>query len=225
MEPKPSQTACRASMTLTTRDDDILKTLALRVRMLSLSQIAQAWWVPTAAGEQNARRRLVTLAEVGFLGSAHVYARPLPEMERPVVAWSPHQPEPDFGAVSWTLLSRWTKPPRRLLVYFATRRGANQYGGRHRGGVRQELQATHDLGVAEVYLHLRLQAPQTATRWTGEDMLRPSRKHQKVPDALLTPPQPDAAPVVIEFGGAYDARRVRSFHRDCSKRKLSYEIW
>ncbi len=212
-------------MTLTPRDDEILRTLALSVRMLSLAQVAKAWWMPTPAGQANARRRLASVAETGLLRSAHVHARPLPELPGPVLAWNPGGPDPDFDAISWTLQSRWTKPPRRIVVYFVTRRGANQYGGRLRGKIKQELQATHDLGVAEVYLQLRARAPEVALRWTGEDTLRLTRKRQKIPDAVLRPSAPNARPLVIEFGGAYDARRVRSFHRDCSQRKLSYEIW
>jgi hypothetical protein len=29
----------------------------------------------------------------------------------------------------------------------------------------------------------------------------------------------------VEFGGAYPAERVRSFHRFCVRQKLPYEIW
>jgi len=212
-------------MTLTPRDDDILTTLALRVRMLSLAQVAQGWWMPTPAGQANARRRLAVLSDTGLLRSARVHARPLPELAYPVLAWSPGQGDPDFDAVSWSLQSRWTKPPRRIVVYFATRRGANQYGGRLRGQIKQELQVTHDLGVAQVYLKLRATKPEAALQWTGEDALRPTRKRQKIPDALLRPCTPNAPPLIIEFGGAYDARRVRSFHRDCLQRKLPYQLW
>lgn len=212
-------------MTLTPRDDEILRTLALSVRIFSLAQVAQGWWMPTPAGEANARRRLAALFETGLLNSAHVHARPLPELSHPVLAWSPGHAEPDFDAVSWGLQSRWTKPPRRIAVYFATRRGANQYGGRLRGQIKHELQATHDLGVAQVYLELRAKNPEAALRWTGEDTLRSARKRQKIPDALLHPATPHAPPLVIEFGGAYDARRVRSFHDDCSQRRLPYELW
>lgn len=212
-------------MTLTPRDDEILRTLALSVRMLSLAQVAGAWWAPTAAGEANARRRLASLAESRLVGSARVHARPLPELACPVLAWSPGQADPDFDAVSWALQSRWTKAPRRIVVYFVTRRGANQYGGRLRGQIKQELQVSHDLGVAQVYLRLRAEQPDAALRWTGEDTLRTGRKRQKIPDAMLRPCSSHASPLVIEFGGAYDARRVRSFHHDCSKRKLPYQLW
>ena len=40
------------------------------------------------------------------------------------------------------------------------------------------------------------------------------------------PKSADARPkLVLEFGGAYDKRRVEDFHADCAKRRLPYELW
>ena len=55
-------------------------------------------------------------------------------------------------------------------------------------------------------------------------MLGPSRPGEKRPDALLVGPggQPR---LVVEFGGRYDAARVRDFHQDIARRDLPYQLW
>jgi hypothetical protein len=142
-------------MRLVTRDHDILRTLALRLRLLSLDQVASTWWEPGERGLVNARRRLAMLAEAGMLRKLRVQVRPLPPLDGPAIAWQPGDPDPDFGAAAWRLQSRWHEPPRSTTVYIVTRRGANQYGGKQRGELRREFQATHDLGVSAIYLRLR----------------------------------------------------------------------
>ena len=211
---------------LTARDEEILKTLALKVRMLSLDQLVQTWWKATATGKANARRRLAALVANKLLRLAHVQARPLPELSAPVAVWKPGQSEPHFGAIAWQLQSRWRSPPRRTSVYVATQKTANQFGGRLRGIIRHDLQATHDLGVAQVYLQFIAANPKVAKEWVGEDVLRLAYRRQKLPDAVLASSSAGThIRLVIEFGGAYDAGRVRRFHQHCAAQQLPYEIW
>lgn len=212
-------------MQLVSRDDDILRTLALKVRLLTLDQVAAGWWGPTEAGLAGARRRLARLAAAGLVRRLRVPVRPLPPLEAPVVAWHPGAPAPDFDAASWCLQSRWSDGPRLATVVLATRFGANQYGGRLRGELRRGLQATHDLGVAAVYLRLRASNPEAADAWIGEDVLAPHRRGEKLPDAVLAGGAGQRPRLVLEFGGAYDAARVADFHEDCAERQLPYELW
>jgi hypothetical protein len=212
-------------MRLVARDDDILRTLALRLRLLSLDQVASTWWEPGERGLVNARRRLALLVDAGMLRRLRVQVRPLPPLDRPALAWRPDDPEPDFGAVAWCLQSRWKEPARATTVYIATRRGANQYGGRQRGELRREFQATHDLGVSAIYLRLRATNECEAKDWIGEDVLAPHRRGEKLPDAVLAH-GPEARPrMVLEFGGSYDADRVRLFHRSCVDERQPYQLW
>lgn len=212
-------------MAFTPRDDEILKTLALKVRVLSLSQIAAAWWTPTPGGQASARRRLAALVNARLLLSLPIQARPLPPIEAPFVCWRPGRSAPDFGALAWKLQSRWTRPPRRTTVYFASKRGANQYGGRLRGEIKREFQVTHDLGVAQVYLNLLRANPDAAAQWVGEDMLRYSHPKDKIPDAVLLSARGESPRLVVEFGGSYDVDRLKKFHRHCAARALPYEIY
>ena len=97
-------------------------------------------------------------------------------------------------------------------------------GGKSRGQLKHPTQATHDLGVASLWLRLHEQTPAWADAWRGEDLLAHTRLGEKLPDAFLF----DAAGEiiwVIEFGGANDAQRVREFHEDCAQRQLPYQIW
>jgi hypothetical protein len=228
---------------LTSRDQEILKTLALKVRMFSLDQIAQTWWNASATGKANARRRLATLVSAKLLRLSHVQARPLPELTSPVIVWKPGQATPHFGAVAWKLQSRWRNPPQKTSVYVATQKAANQYGGRLRGIIRHDLQATHDLGVAQVYLHKLSSNRKAAELWLGEDVLGLTRlygpksrrtahghclvrRRGNIPDAVITSAfQQSKLRLVIEFGGAYDARRVQRFHDHCAAQNLPYELW
>lgn len=212
-------------MLLISRDDEILRTLSLKVRLLSLAQVAGTWWEPTDSGRSTARKRLAQLADAGLLRRLRIPARPLPTLEAPALVWRAGDPPPDLGAVAWRLQSRWKEGPTATTVFVVTQRGANQYGGRLRGRLRREFQATHDLGVAAVYLRMRALNSETAAAWIGEDILSPHRRGEKVPDAVLAAGPEERPRLVVEFGGAYDAARVRRFHEDCAERRLPYELW
>lgn len=212
-------------MPLTARDSQILKTLSLKVRMLSLEQIASAWWSPARGAEALARRRMGMLAEAGLVSRLYAQVRPLPQKTSPVISWRPGAPPPDFSAAAWKLQARWTAPPRRTSIYIATRTAANQFGGRLRGKVRYDLQATHDLGVAQIYLHILRTDPSSAERWVGEDILRFSRPRQKLPDAAIAREKDKRIITAIEFGGAYDAGRLQDFHQAMAARNMPYQVW
>ena len=213
-------------MKLEPRDTQILLALALKVRLLSLAQIAEVWWNPTDTGRTVARRRLVKLSDSGFLKRLRIHARPLPELTTAVLAWDPGQPAPNHGAVAWQLQSRWSAAgPKLTTVYIATRKTANLYGGRLRGTIKHTFQVTHDLGVAQMYLRLLETDSEAAADWQGEDLISPLRRRQKIPDAVLAETPGQRPRLVLEFGGAYDIHRVRGFHKDCAAKSLPYQIW
>ena len=109
-------------------------------------------------------------------------------------------------------------------MYLPPRRTAHHWGGKAKGELKNATQATHDLGVAEVWLHFRRTQPAVAEAWRGEDSMAHTRRGQKLPDAFLVN-EAGATFRLIEFGGAYDADRVAAFHDDCAARALPYEIW
>jgi hypothetical protein len=206
----------------TPRDLQILDGLLRAARVFSLRQVSDHWWNGDFA---NARRRLKQLAQDELLQPITLAARPLPPLESPVVSWQPGREEPDFGAVSYQLTSRWQgRAVRTMAGFLATEKAGQILGGKGRSALPHPLQATHDLGVAAIWLHFRLRVPTWAAAWRGEDLMAGSQSGQKLPDAFLVDGN-DRTFGVIEFGGSYDIHRVRDFHQHCFSHSLPYQIW
>lgn len=212
-----------AGVSLTSRDEQVLAALASRVRMLAIEQIAATWWSESADPTRYAAKRMRALEQGGYADRFQANAHPMLTLDAPVLAWNPGDEQPDFGAAGYRLKSRWTRAPRTVAVYAASRLYARRVAG-YGGRIKRPLQATHDLHVAAIYLRLLRTAPALAAAWVGEEGLAPDRKDEKLPDAVLV--DPEGRPrLVVEFGGAYDADRVRAFHADCEARSLSYQLW
>lgn len=210
---------------LADRDLEILCALSVHVRLFSLQQISEHWWPSSPSALPNARRRLAGLVDSGHLERIRFPVRPLPPLDAPLITWSPSLPSPDYEAVSWKLKSRWTEAPKATTTYIATARAANLFGGHARGRLKRSAQASHDLGVSAVYLRFRNERPAEAALWIGEDLLAHHRRHEKIPDAVISTAPENKPQLVIEFGGAYEPARVRAFHLDCKKKRLPYELW
>lgn len=209
---------------MTTRDDDILETLAWRVRLILAVQAAQIWWSSNAQGLKYAVRRLRQLATAGWLSEYDVLAQPLLELSAPVVRWCPGNPPPPFLAVSRRLRKRWRLPARQVQAFVANKPTRRAFGLPDRRPIRAHHQVTHDLHVTQVYAWLRRSSPELATQWVGEDALTPAGPFHVVPDAMLVNVKTRAFRA-IEFGGRYSADRIARFHDDCVGRHLPYEIW
>ncbi len=210
---------------LTRRDREILAALCNHVRLFTLGQIAGCWWAKLSNPTAAAKRRLAQLQEQKLLVCFAVLARPLPVMEQSILSWTPADPEPDLAAAAWKLQHRWRAETTRCDVYLASKLATTIFGGRAKGQLKRQYQATHDLGVSEMYLQLKRSHSPRLQYWIGEDVLAPHRRGQKLPDAVIAT-LPGATPqLVLEFGGAYDKIRVNEFHQDCYQRALPYEIW
>jgi hypothetical protein len=210
------------SLSLTPRDTQTLQALVQKVRLFGLRQIAAHWWRNDVA---NARRRLRQYQDAGLVHRIDVQARPLPELQQPLMAWQPSDMPPDFEAIAYRLQVRWRGTcVRPCSAFIATERLCHHYGGRNRGELKRPLQATHDLGVAQVWLTLHDRAPEWAAAWRSEDLLAATRRGEKCPDAFVVNSAQEVG-CVIEFGGAYAASRVREFHDDCAARGLPYQLW
>lgn len=108
-------------------------------------------------------------------------------------------------------------------VVAASRMCANMFGG-HGGRLPREIERTHDIHLARVYLLYRLRQPSVLPFWTFEERLRKERGRasEMLPDVILRGPGMHQA---IEFGGAYSKEKLEAFHSYCSERNLSYEVW
>lgn len=208
--------------TLSRRDLDILTALVRKVRLFSLRQISNHWWHGDLA---NTRRRMKTLVASGLLNTVDVPARSLPALCEPYIDWRPGTVTPHFGHVAHRLSARWHwRALRPTRVFVGTPRAANLLGGTARGNLKCSTQATHDLGVSAVWLWLVNQNPAWAVAWQGEDVMAETRRGEKLPDAFIVSRNSEITHV-IEFGGTYNANRVKAFHEDCVQRALPYQLW
>lgn len=203
---------------LTDTDHRILDVLTRRVRIAAEAQLEAAY----GAGVP---RRLAALRRRGFVSRASIAVRQI-VVEGPLLVWSPGEPVPIAGPLAWKLQKRWTG----LAPVVATLWWANAPAARLMGGVggrlRQPLQVAHDLGVAAIYCRGG-EGENPYESWIGEDLYRREhrpRRGEKVADAVLLGEDGEVERV-IEFGGAYPARRVREFHRYWSRRQVPYELW
>lgn len=209
---------------LTTRDEEILDTLTLRVRYLSLAQLARTWWAETTDPLANATLRVRHLEQAGFLIRFTAMARPEFPLTRPVITWQPHDPAPDLGAASYQLQSRWKESARATPAVIATASAGHRMGG-WGGRFPRQSEQSHDLMMGALYLQYRqLLSPAIITaQWISEEGLRQQKQAgEKLPDAILRTPLGDR---VIEFGGAYSREKLRLFHDYCREKALPYELW
>lgn len=213
-------------LALTTRDDEILDTLTLRVRVLTLEQTVRTWWPGFAHGRQSALRRLRALERVDKVHVFEMIAHPELPLIEPVFAWRPGGLEPDFHKLAYRLGARWNQPPIRYTAIIATRVAGRHYGG-WGGRYPRSTERTHDLHMAALYLLKHAQNPTIQRHWLSEEKVRESRKGEKrlekqhLPDAIVRRPKR----IAMEFGGGYKVDKLRSFHTYCQRKGLPYEIW
>ena len=210
------------SLHLTPRDLVIVLALVQKVRLFSQRQMVDRFWNGDVA---NSRRRLKRLADNRLIQRSIALARPTPPLDGPLLKWAPGEPTPDYGQIAYRCQSRWRlRPARQSVVWFATETASQIYGGVARGEMKHPMQATHDLGVAAVWLRLQQAAPEWAKAWRGEDLLAHTRRGEKIPDAFIVD-ECERVTWVIEFGGNYTAERVEAFHNDCASREIPYQLW
>lgn len=204
---------------------DILEVLTLRVRVLSIEQIAASWWPTSGDGATTtASKRLAQIADAGLVERFTSVCHPLLQLAEPLVFWRPGDPAPDFAPLAYRLQSRWTKPPVPVPSFIATPNAGTRFGG-YGGRKPKPTEQAHDLHVSAVYLALRKRSPEEATLWRSEQWVKDhfkDHRRSRIPDAILAHRN---AFHVVEFGGAYNHRKLEAFHSWCRSSAYSYEVW
>lgn len=205
----------------TERDREILFALTHHVRAMTLPQITRTWWKESKP--ETARTRLSILEGEDLVQTKRLLAHPELELSAPVLTWKPGDGDPDFGAGSYQLKSRWSQHPVMTLCVSATATAARLFAG-HGGRLPREVERTHDIHMAAVYLLYRAHDPASLDSWTFEERLRRERGHaEMLPDVVLRPRTGQQR--AIEFGGAYSKAKLLAFHAYCKERNLPYEVW
>ena len=200
----------------------ILDALAYRVRLLSWPQLLSLG--PASESYVRSLRRLTRrLEQARLIRRLEILARPAPNIEGPLHVGRVGDPAPDCHRIQYQAAQRNLRPVEPVTVFLGTQRLANALGGTC-GHPLNHHSATHDLGVAGVYLHLWRTQPELALAWQGEDLVAPSRHRQKLPDAILYNRAGEAM-MAVEFIGDYPAERIRAFVDDCAARGLPYEVY
>jgi hypothetical protein len=209
------------NLVITSRDDELLATLSLKVHLASLGQIASAWWAESTQPTKAAALRLRKLESGDWLLRDRVNIHPLLSLSEPIFSWEPSAAEPNFGAIAYQLQKRWTEALEPTTVYIASRKTAQHFGG-FGGKFKHRTQLTHDLHLAAIYFAMLSENSALAKRWSGEE--ERSSDGEKLPDAVLIDADANVTDV-IEFGVSYGRRRVEAFHRFCEIRRFRYQLW
>ena len=209
---------------LTETDLLLLAMLCWKIRAVADPQAIAALGIP-ADRQAVFVRRLHGMARRGLLTRQRLSVA-LFQPEAPLVDWLPGMPTPSWHSTAWQLQRRYAAArPGRVWVTWATRQAVALVGGVG-GRLRQPMQLQHDLGVTTVYV-VRQSHSSADTNWLGEDAYRTllsPPKRSKIPDALIVD-RDNRVRRVIEFGGLYSPKQLKSFHRYWARKRTPYEIW
>ena len=208
---------------LTARDARIFHLLTRKVPLATAGQLARAFWPPSDSAVALARQRLKTLISAGIVETYLVRAHSELPLYQPLLSWTPGDPLPVFGRLSYRLRTRLTEAFKPIQVFTGSESLGRRVAGRG-GCLKHPLHATHDLHLTTVYLHKLKWNPVEASAWVSDAILAPLRRGQKLPDAEIQD-QNGRTIKVIELGGTYPPERLRRVHEDCERRQVPYELW
>lgn len=204
-------------------ETDLLRVLAVRLRVMAIAQLARFYWGNTTRPLRNAQESVAKLVRQDWLVGAELLARPVSELFGPVAVWTPGHPAPDFEAVAAGLHQRARGDAVQTPVVTASARARACFGS---GGQPPRLtltQLTHDLHVAEVFFRLR-RGGLEPRRWIGEDEGPAEWSLAARPDALLLD-EGGRWLQGVEYGGDYPPERLLRLHAALASIHLAYEVW
>jgi hypothetical protein len=169
-----------------------------------------------------ARTAIGRLERAGIVKTFTAMAHPELPLRGPLLDWREGNSLPDFERLAWQLKSRWTEPPIRTRVVYATAKAKQGFGSLCGERKVRAKEISHDIGVAQCFFELRRTHPELTDHWVGEDQLRAEGREGDIPDAVVR--IREGAEVIIEFGGAYDARKLRAIHANYATHGR-YQVW
>lgn len=179
------------------------------------------WGVPTTVANQRLRR----LERRKLLRGRKVLVSELSGTPKPLCSWKPGEKTPLIGRVSYLARRRWRDLALKVTrVYYATDL-ARAIFGRDPVKAPRDIQATHDLGLASVYLaFLRRYPLLTQQCWLNESEYAHNRgRFVKVEDAMLC--RNGDVLLLIDFAGAYRPDRVQALLTHAEKHQVPIAIY
>ena len=190
--------------------------------------MARSWFAEETKPKTAAREVLSTLIAAGLVAPRLLLnAFPEQPITGPAFVWELGDPAPSYNELSERLRNRWKGLAwTESLGFTITPEGASLF----EGGLPPKLQTedeNHDLHLSAVFLLIRAQRPEWARHWVSDRQLhkergRPPGHREKTPDALIRIGEWKR---VVDFGGAYHAKKVRSIHEFWSAEQIPYELW
>lgn len=208
---------------LTRQDLELIDVVTLRVRVLSLGQVARTWWQDASSPHRSALSQVRKLAAEGLVEPTNVFAAAEIPLTWPVATWQPLLPAPDLAAAARLTRARFARTPVCDTQCVVAARI-----GRRRPRPPRETETTHDLHLAGVYLWMRANLPTRAAKWLHEDEIADDLFERAIPGEK----RPDAVvrdgghlTAVELVGSSYSGTKLQAFHDFCAERGLAYELW
>ena len=198
---------------------DVLRTIALCVRALTVRQVSKGWFEGKA--DEAAQKVLSRLENAELVKRTIVEAHPVIKLERPLLTWTRGSRTPShhqFESLATAIRDRWNQSHRAIEVFTATKRAAAAFGCFVDASGLKHCEATHDLHVAEIFLRYRQHSPDAAAGWLGEaafPKLGFTIRGMKDPDAFIVS-QNGTATTIVEFSGNYEIDHLFAFHEHCA---------
>jgi hypothetical protein len=214
-------------------EQDLLRTIALRIRLITAAQIARGWFGDQADGERAPVQALQRLEAAGLIARRSTEAHPLLDLRQPLFAWKVGTPGPSgeqLRTISERTRSRWSEPHLPVDLFLATKRATALFGAFVDARDFRHCEATHDLHLSQAYITYRRRFPRLAKLWHGEAAFPKMGfeiSHMKDPDAFLID-RMDTATRVVEFAGSYEVDHLKAFHEHCAggaARRLATHGW
>jgi hypothetical protein len=214
-----------SNQTISKTGEKLVLTLARKVRVLSMEQIAKGWF---DSDLKAAVKEVAALSSLGLLTSFEELIAPRLPATVPFFTWNGLGGKtPDFEKLAYASKKRWGSGEAvKETVVHATKAGVAAVVGFVNGEPSPPMALRHDLQVSEVFLSFYTANDRRWRRWQGEDQLKQdgySSNKSTVPDAVIRDRKTRSKDIVIEIGGEYTADKFRELHGDFES--LTYEIW
>src|SRR5262245_24724933 len=114
---------------MTSPDNEILRSLTRYVRVITAGQADRELWPGSRNRQVIVRAHLKHLQQRGLVMLERAPVHPELPVTGPLYIWRVGDEPPDFGALSYSLRSRWSQPPQMTWLVSASKAASNLLSG------------------------------------------------------------------------------------------------